>query len=49
MKNAIVNGNIVEMIVPIPVFGSYFWKKAMISAKKLIIGEIIFVILSPIR
>lgn len=46
---AIEYGTMVAMMVPIPAFGSYFWKKAMIKAKKLIIGEITLVTLSPIR
>jgi len=39
----------VAMTVPMPAFLSYFWMKAMISAKKLIMGEIRFVTLSPMR
>jgi len=38
-------GTIAAIIVPIPAFGSYFWIKAMIKAKKLIIGEITLVTL----
>jgi hypothetical protein len=37
------------MMVPMPTFLIYFWKNAMISAKKLIIGEMILVMLSPTR
>lgn len=39
----------VAIMVPMPEFLSYFWKKAMIKAKKLIMGEMILVTLSPIR
>jgi len=41
-------GSMVAMMVPIPDFASYFWKYAIIRAKKLIMGDTILVTLSPI-
>ena len=49
IKKATEYGNIVAMTVPIPALLSYRCTKATINAKYDIMGEIMLVILSPIR
>ncbi len=49
IKNAIENGNIIEINVPNPNLGSYRFAKAKIIGKYGSNGEIIFVTESPTR
>ena len=46
-KNVMVYGIIVAISVPIPAFLSYLFINAIINAKYDIIGEMMFVTLSP--